>query len=181
MGEANQFKWVGVRPTEPEENIPIKTDYSKASVKAYAADGTDTHKVNVTNSSINVNCHAADGTKVIPVFQNIPENAQKVCSYNYAENAWAVVYTVPSGKLLYLCLAILMVNAAANGEGMLCVFDNTGIFQYCLAVTRKAAGDGDTYPISFPIPLEIPSGWEIRVYSSASSFYSYSFILGYLL
>ena len=119
--------------------------------------------------------------EAIPVFQSIPENAQRVWAYNWAEDTWVVVYTVPSGKSLYLCLAILMASAAADGVGMLCVYNDAGTFQYCLAVTRKAAGDGDTYPISFPIPLEIPSGWEIRLYSNASSFHSYGFIFGYLL
>ncbi len=84
--------------------------------------------------------------EAIPVFQSIPENAQRVWAYNWAENTWVVVYTVPSGKSLYLCLAILMASAAADGVGMLCVYNDAGTFQYCLAVTRKAAGDGDTYP-----------------------------------
>ncbi|RLG91223.1 hypothetical protein DRO34_04335 [Candidatus Bathyarchaeota archaeon] len=33
MGEPNQVRWVGVRPTEPEEDIPIKTDETKATVR----------------------------------------------------------------------------------------------------------------------------------------------------
>ncbi|RLF88040.1 hypothetical protein DRN34_00240 [Thermococci archaeon] len=40
MGEPNQVRWVGIRPVEPEEDIPVKTDYSKASVKVYASDGS---------------------------------------------------------------------------------------------------------------------------------------------
>jgi len=40
MGEPNQVRWVGIRPTDPEEDIPIKTDYTKASVKVYASDGS---------------------------------------------------------------------------------------------------------------------------------------------
>jgi len=117
----------------------------------------------------------------IPVFQYIPEGAEKVWAYKYAENEWKVIYTVPSGKKLYLCLAILMVRAYADGHGFLCVYDNTGVLQYCLAVTSKSAIDGDTYPIPFPLPLEINEGWEIRLRSSTTSFYSYGFIFGYLL
>jgi len=117
----------------------------------------------------------------IPVFQYIPENATKVVAYNYAEDERVDVYVVPAGKTLFLTLAIFMVNAASGGYGNLHVRDDTDTFRYCLAVVRKPSSDGDTYPIPFILPLEIPENWKICLFSSTSNFFSYGFVWGYLL
>ncbi len=117
----------------------------------------------------------------IPVFQYVPEGATEVWAYNRVDNERVDVYVVPTGKTLFLTMVIFMVNAISAGAGSLHVRDDTDTLQYYLGIARKPSGEGDTYPISFILPLQIPQNWKICVSSNASNFHSYGFIFGYLI
>jgi len=119
--------------------------------------------------------------EAIPIFQDIPEGAQKVWAYGWAENNRTIIYTIPTGKKLCLCTAILMLRVNADGYGNLHVRDTDDVAQYSIFIANRQTGNGASFSVTFPVPLEIEAGWTINVYSSAPSFYSYGFICGYLI
>jgi len=80
MGEANQVKWVGIRPTEPAETIPVEEQSPLTEI----------------------------GVKPVTPRQAIPiqpyrDFGTQVAAHNWVEGGTRVIYTVSSGKSLYLC------------------------------------------------------------------------------
>ena len=100
-----------------------------------------------------------------------------------AENQTLVVYTVTTGKTLYLVTLTLMV---ANYSG----FTNTGYAQIRDAIdsvkgialrAKSAHGLNHNAWCNFNPPLALPAGWDISAYSPVAGFQTGVFFAGYEL
>ena len=97
-----------------------------------------------------------------------------------ATNAIVIVYTVPSGKTLYLNSCSLNFLASAATVFYLGVRDTADVDQYYIITLTGAVATADTgHSMTFPIPLEIPAGWDIFVRSTTASGTAYGFIHGF--
>jgi len=115
-----------------------------------------------------------DGGKVLSVGKK-PSDAVQVLADNTVEEEDVLLYTVPEGKTLYITSCWMQVKNAANASvyGMLYVNDDGGAYHALLGYVELAevtVGDLPTLhaelPVSFPISLEFPEGYKIRLYSS---------------
>jgi len=83
-----------------------------------------------------------------------------------ADNATVVLYTVPAGKVFYLCHAWLNVQGVAAGSVYLAIYDGVPAvwrLLYTTAVpinTFYTVGEGNYYP-----PIEIPTTYSLRINS----------------
>jgi len=154
MGEKNQAKWIGIRPTDPAEDIPITQ--------------TDASKLKATiQEPLNVTPKRKEGSQVTRI--------------NSAQNSTAVIYTVPTGQTLYLCLVVPSCIAVATGYGRVFIRDENDNVLFSICWLQKPANDGHAVGIPFNPPLEIPGDYDICVQSLQADFHMYGFIFGYLI
>lgn len=116
----------------------------------------------------------------IPVGK-IPDGGTQVAKEGSAAGADVIVHTVTSGKTLYLSACSLGIKngLASTSSGYLGVRNASDTWQYMLLYTGVVANDGKTALLSFPIPLEIPAGYDIVANSSDADVQVYAFIHGY--
>ena len=88
----------------------------------------------------------------------------------YVANGNAIVHTVSAGKSFYLIHSALMLEPYATGNkvGTLQIRDANDVLIAHLQLLYCAdAEQGRGESRSYPIPLEIPEGWDITIYADA--------------
>ena len=154
MPEGNMIKWVGIRPTDPAEDIPITQ--------------TDPSKLKATiQEPLNVTPKRKEGSQVTRI--------------SGVQNGLSVIYTVPSGHKLYLCTIVLSCIASSTGHGRLGLRNENDVVLFNISWIQKSANDGHSVSIPFNPPMEIPSDYDIFVQSYQTGFNIYGFIFGYLI
>ena len=95
---------------------------------------------------------------------------EQVAAYDFVVNGTKVIYTVPAGKTLYLCNVVGGLAAVEVGNARM-TLRSGGVDYYNFAEYRVHSASGVTVPfgVSFPIPLEVPPGDTIILYSSADN------------
>jgi len=83
---------------------------------------------------------------------------------------WTVFYTVPAGKILYLCQSWLGTAIMVVGAVGMAVHDDADVFQYRLhgSVITAAITNMPDRAKYWP-PLEIPAGYTIKHYQAANT------------
>lgn len=92
----------------------------------------------------------------------------QIAKFADAANASVVIHTVSAGKTLYLFAASLGGYAYAAGFYETSVLNGSQEYQYNLLMGFAGASQIIPVSISFVPPLEIPSGWIVRVFSGAA-------------
>ena len=156
MPESNQVKWIGVRPTNPEEALPVKQS-DPALLKS-----------TVTQAS-----------NIREVYPKRKTGTTQVAASIYANNSVVTVYQVTAGKTLYLTLVVLSVRAEAAGFGDATVTNAANEEIYRFANFNALIGDGKGISMPFVPPLEIPGTWKIRITSSAVTLYVFCTVFGW--
>jgi len=94
-----------------------------------------------------------DGTQVV---------ATETC-----DNSTVIVYTVTSGKVLYLCEGMLSIPSLVTGKAVLALRDTGDNFWRSLCRIRAAAATTvQANHVNFWPPLEVPSGYDIYITST---------------
>ena len=95
---------------------------------------------------------------------------EQVTRYDSMVNGTKVIYTVPAGKTLYLCNVAGGLTGAATGNACMAL-QSGGDNYYNLAQYRvqTAVGISAPFAVSFPIPIEVPAGDTIVLFSSAAN------------
>jgi len=156
MGEKNKVRWVGIRPIDPPETIPVEeqSPLTEISVKPVSP-----------RQAIPIQPYGDFGTQIV--------------KYAWVENATAIIHTVSAGKTLHLCSIALSVDAVADGRGRMFVRDDSDTIQYYFFRPRRPAGNGEMVGLTFNPPLKISEGWDICVWSENADFHLIGFIFGY--
>jgi len=156
MSEKDQSRWRGIRPTNPEENIPVKQG-NQTLLKSTVYPGVS-------------------GYGTFPVLN---PNLLAVQEYNEANNSTVIIYTVPAGKTLYITTFHIFVYNAVVGLGAIFARDaNDQNFQWIIGGSYPL-GEGRSSSINFNIPLVVPALWDICIYSGAVSCLCYGGFIGY--
>jgi len=158
MGEKNRVRWVGIRPTDPPETIPVEEQSPLTEI----------------------------GVKPVSPRQAIPTQPYRdfgtqIAKEGNAVNATVIIHTVSTGKTLYLCSVSFSVYPTANGMGALYCRDTDDALQYIFFIIRRQANDGFATAMSFNPPLVIPAGYDLCVRSWNDGFDTRGFIFGYEL
>ena len=96
-------------------------------------------------------------------------NGTQIAKYAAVVNATAIVHTVTAGKTLFLCTATLGMSVASAGSGILFIRDGADVLTMLLAALQWSAGGGlHSGPFTAYPPIEIPSGYDIVVESTAA-------------
>jgi hypothetical protein len=102
----------------------------------------------------------------------------QVAKSNTAENATVVIHTITSGKTFILDFFFLSVRGNAGAENGLFVTDASDTLQYWLGDINTNVGTGFSVPITGNPFLSIPSGYKIKLISSAVAEMAYGTIKG---
>ena len=94
---------------------------------------------------------------------------EQVTAYDTAANQTKILYTVPAGKTLYLCSASGGLAKAAAGNARMAL-QSGGVTYYTFAEYRvhTAVGISAPFGVCFSIPIEVPSGDTIILYSAVA-------------
>ncbi len=133
-----------------------------------------------TNRERQIGIIPSQGADPIPVGK-IPDGGTQVLKSNVAENSTAILYTVTTGKTLYLSTATLSVAFSPDVTGTSALFlrdQNDANAVIIFSVTHVSI-NGFAVGQSFFPPLEIPALWDICVSSGIAGLYAYGFIHGY--
>jgi len=105
---------------------------------------------------------------------------EQIAKYASANNATVILHTVTIGKTLFLtAVSFQAATTTAGKSGILLVRDTSDVEKYKLFNFYLTAVGGLSDSLSFNPPLEIPSGWDICIYSSATECVARTFIHGW--
>ena len=108
-------------------------------------------------------------------------NGEQVIENNTANNATAIVYTVPAGKTLFLTTAVLAgFGTAASINNFGSIYDSTPAQWREIGRLPVFANGGTAYAASFNPPLEVPTGYTVRITSGVASCWAYLTIHGWV-
>jgi len=179
--EPNQARWFGVRPTDPEEPFTVKQG-TYANLKATII-GDDAAALQVkqnTPSHLKSEVTPASAAEFY-VFPQQPTGATQVATEQGAENGVTLLNETSSGKIFYLVAWNVTAKNAAGAikTADIIVTNNADAIQYM--VTHPFVADGEIVNLSgsFPVPLEVPDGWKLKVRSLAAGLEVSACILGY--
>jgi len=116
--------------------------------------------------------------EAIPV-QPYGDFGTQVVKHDCVEGGGSVIYTVSSGKNLYLCSVAFSVYPIADGNGSFNIRDDNDNIKHILFQIQRQANDGTIITLTFNPPFVIPEGWDIHLWSSATGFRLRGFIFGY--
>lgn len=156
MPEANQVNWIGIRPTNPEENIPVKQ--------------SDETLLNAT---------VTQASNVREVYPKRKTGTTQIAKYQTANNGTEIVHTVTTGKTLFLCTIVLSALPVATGGITIEVTNASDVWQYYIVSSMFLINEGAVSPIPFNPPLEIPAGYKIKITSDTVNFYARIFVYGW--
>ncbi len=98
-----------------------------------------------------------------------------------ADNNTVVIYTVTTGKILKItafCLSIF--NASGTDKnGTLSIRNASDVVQAVICNLHAFNNGNDSQSAGFAIPMSLPAGWDIAVFSSAAALEAHGFIAGY--
>ena len=111
----------------------------------------------------------------------LPSGAVQIAKYGSANNTITIIHTVSAGKTLYLNSAVAEAynNSGAAAAHILFVRDTADAEVY--KISNKSAFNGQAWSvaITFPVPLEVPEGYDICVQTTVSGATSWAFIHGW--
>lgn len=180
-GESNQAKWFGIRPTDPEEDIPVKqSDETKlnATVTQAAKDRTVT---NATPANLKNEIHQPSTKEDFKTHGRIPSGATQVATASGAVNAVVTIYTVTAGKTLYLSqMTVTVMNDSGATQWYEVYINNASdVFQYVIISANDGNASITPACLSFNPPLEIPAGYKIKAATGHDDMYCNVFLHGY--
>lgn len=107
----------------------------------------------------------------------------QVNAFNYANNTDVPVYTVPTGKTLYL----VSFNASFDNEagaariGYTRILTGAAAIWWLLSFSSLTNTGSDNHGFSFSVPLEVPAGYVFAAFSGGADAVQYLSISGYLI
>lgn len=152
-GEPNQVKWIGIRPTDPAVNIPVD-------IKVFTAGIYPLEPVTQQIFQTEPGKWAATRGGV---------SRSQITAWNSVGNGWITIYTVTSGKTLFITNGFIGMRGtgAHYGRLVICSSGTTG-FQTILTITC-AANTAPNLSIAYPMPIVAPSGYLIRIESDTDN------------
>lgn len=120
-----------------------------------------------------------DSANPIPVGK-IPDGAVQVVNSDHVSDGAVVLHTVSAGKTFYLTHCSIDATGDADGFAYIAVRNTDDVDQYMILHAAGHTGFGVTSSPVFIPPIEIPSGWDVTLYSP-STYTSYGFVHGYEL
>jgi len=108
-------------------------------------------------------------------------NGTQISKHDYASNNTIAIYTVPAGKVCYLCSVGMYHAVNVTERGYLAIYDAVPVVDIILQMQHYIVNV--THPScfsSFWPPLEIPSGYAIKVVSDAAGGGIYAAIHGWV-
>lgn len=181
-GEPNQTRWIGIRPTNPEEDIPVKQDTAadlKATVTQAEKDRT------VTNATAaNLKAEVTQAAIARRVAGLRPSGTTQIIACDSATNTTTIIHTVTGGKTLYLqAVSILAVTSEGIGyghSGQVSVRDTGDNFKYILVgASFDNYGNFPGVFAVFPVPIEIPANYDIYISTDEAHATAYGTIFGW--
>jgi len=151
-GEANQIRWVGIRPTNPAENIPVDIKAASVGVPILAPAAQNVFQCEpgpwaVTRSGVT--------------------RSQAIVSVNAA----GTMYTVPANSTLYitgLSISLAHTAAAAAAVG---IYTSASVFIVDLLSVRISASGQSSLAQACPMPLVVTTGKIIKLATTAGDAY----------
>ena len=120
------------------------------------------------------------GVSVTDLFTNIVQNGTLVIQGGSATDELKTIYTVPSGKVLYITAMHLSYIQEGTTAGT--VFIQLANSYIPTALDSNASnGDHEAVTLSFPIPIKLSAGDDVNLYSSSSTVKAEGFIIGYIM
>ena len=122
----------------------------------------------------------AVGASPIPVGK-IPDGGTQVLKNGIAENTTDIIYTITTGKTLYLSAVTIGIRftAEVSGSAQLFLRDEDDLNAVIIFNLTRGANNGFCCGQSFFPPAEIPALWDICIYSNPAGIHAYGFIHGY--
>jgi hypothetical protein len=110
-----------------------------------------------------------------------PSGSTQIVAYNSVENNDFVLYTVSSGKTLYFTsYSLSILNTGASGPlGLFVIRTVSDVYWYFIARSILPQNDSKILTSFFVPPMEIPSGYDFWLYSSAVGCVVLGSIVGY--
>jgi hypothetical protein len=151
-GETNKVKWVGIRPTNPAENIPVEL-FMPATQQVFQHEPGPWAAVRggITRTQF-INYAAASGTTTI-------------------------LRTVTSGKSYFICSAALSLAHNTTSVSVLLIRNETDTVTAELLFLVLSGVGHVANSISYPMPLKVPALYDICVYNQLGA--SYAHITGW--
>ena len=109
------------------------------------------------------------------------KNSSQVAESGTKTNGTEIIYTVPSGKVFYLCTWTLSLTGTGTDEVHLKVRNASDVDQYTIqdigaeTTLLESQSDGGT----FNPPLAIPAGYDVILVSGAANADGAAFIHGF--
>lgn len=109
-------------------------------------------------------------------------DGQQIARYAPANNATVIIYTVPADKILLLCSFTYNAHSTGGNYGTMGVYNAAAALQY-LFVNAGMPINGNVifHSGTFNPPLEIPTGYTIRVVSTGATVWASGFIHGVII
>jgi hypothetical protein len=163
-GEGNQIKWVGIRPTNPEENIPVKPGTLSGNFPITFGDSATPLQIATPSSPAVIQTEPAPWatsrsgvtrTQILKSAQNASDNH--------------ILHTVTSGKTLYITSCCLSYSSGSAGFAKLLVRNGSDTILYYLVSAYLSSTPDQNIALSFPMPISVAAGFDI-VISGASGY-----------
>jgi len=157
-GEENQIKWVGIRPTNPEENIPVKpgTDCGNFPV-SFGASATPFQIATPSSPAVIQTEPAPWATSRSGVTRTQILKTEQNASTNH------ILHTVTSGKTLFITSCCLSYSSGSVGFAMLLVRNGSDTILYYLISAYLSSTPDQNIALSFPMPISVAAGFDIVV------------------
>lgn len=108
-------------------------------------------------------------------------NGEQVLAYDTVINGAQVVYTVPAGKVFFLCEANLLSISNVTGKIALTIYDAAPALLLTLGgISMIVAQSQGTDHYTYWPPIELPAGYSIRVESNIAGLEARSSIFGWI-
>lgn len=177
-GESNQIKWVGVRPTNPEEDFSVKqSDHTKvAGLKSFRDSAGNGRRM-----LVDADRHGQVDVLTMPALavELAPPGGTQLRMSGTATNGSTMLYQVPSGKKLHLSAIALSCRGSGTGHVALYIAYATGV-EFCrLLDLNQIANEGMSETNQFLPQVRLWAGTQLVVYSSAANVLATAFLGGY--
>ena len=105
-----------------------------------------------------------------------------ILKFSGVQSGSTTLYTVPTGRVLYIVHAHVNIGGGGTGEGYITILNSTGATYYVLADTgtpNTTGGPSGTFSPAIPLPL-IP-GYHISIGQGSGTGYAYGGFYGYIV
>ena len=154
MSETNQLKWVGIRPVNPEEDIPVKQSSPQTLQSAIT---------NITDDTL--------------FSINRPNKGDMRFTTTTATNAYIGVFTVPAGHEYHIVASCLTVVTSGSGVAQLYIRNNIPSKIFELGFAQRTPDGCFCNNAIIICPLTLPAGYNVIVYSSNTSISAHASIV----